>query len=119
MGDDRLGISASYDATLLLWDLGKKQQCQKLIGPHKEAIMEFDWHNSLLASGDKSGVIGIWVFLSKNIQDLNECKLVKAVKTHKGAVSNVKIDSTTGCLITTGLNVFYIQFRMEALVHLI
>lgn len=46
--------------------------------------MDFEWQNSLLISGDKSGVIGIW--------DLNECKLVKAVKTHKGSVSNIKID---------------------------
>ena len=30
---------------------------------------------------------------------------MKAVKTHKGAVSNVKIDGNTGCLVTTGLNV--------------
>jgi len=34
---------------------------EKLIGPHKEAIMDFEWINSLLVSGDKSGVVAIWV----------------------------------------------------------
>jgi hypothetical protein len=41
MGDERIGISSSYDATVILWDLNKGGFCQKLIGPHKEAIMEF------------------------------------------------------------------------------
>jgi hypothetical protein len=35
MGDEKLGISASYDATMILWDLGKRQTTQKLLGPHK------------------------------------------------------------------------------------
>ena len=61
MADDRIGISASYDATMILWDLGSKAMSQKLIGPHKEAIMDFEWKNSLLISGDKSGVVAIWV----------------------------------------------------------
>lgn len=46
--------------------------------------MTFDWHESLLVSGDKSGVVGIW--------DLNRGELVRAVKTHKGAVSKIKLD---------------------------
>lgn len=42
MADDRLGISGSYDATIMLWDLARKEMCEKLIGPHKEAIMDFE-----------------------------------------------------------------------------
>lgn len=61
MADDHLGISASYDATMILWDLAKKDMSEKLIGPHKEAIMDFEWSNSLLVSGDKSGVVAMWV----------------------------------------------------------
>ena len=61
MADDHVGISASYDATIILWDLGKRDMSDKLIGPHKEAIMDFEWMNSLLVSGDKSGVVAIWV----------------------------------------------------------
>lgn len=61
MADDHLGISSSYDATIMLWDLAKKDMSEKLIGPHKEAIMDFEWVNSLLVSGDKSGVVAIWV----------------------------------------------------------
>lgn len=35
LADDHLGISASYDATIMLWDLNKRDMTEKLIGPHK------------------------------------------------------------------------------------
>jgi hypothetical protein len=35
MGNERIGISSSYDATLIVWDFGRKCNCLKLIGPHK------------------------------------------------------------------------------------
>lgn len=41
LANDSLGISGSYDATIMLWDLSKKDMSEKLIGPHKEAIMDF------------------------------------------------------------------------------
>lgn len=85
MGSDSVAISASYDASIRLWDIKKKQSSAKLVGPHKEAIMDFDWKNSLLVSGDKSGVMSIW--------DLNAEKSIKAIKTHKGAVSQIKLYS--------------------------
>lgn len=58
--------------------------------------MTFDWHESLLVSGDKSGVVGIW--------DLNQGQLVRAIKTNKGAVSRVKLDEAHKNIITGGLN---------------
>lgn len=66
------------------------------MGPHKEAVFGFDWGGSLLVSGDKAGVVGIW--------DLNRGQLVRAVKTHKGAVSKTKIDENSGLIHTLGLN---------------
>lgn len=33
--NDSVGISASYDATLMIWDLARKDLTKKLIGPHK------------------------------------------------------------------------------------
>ena len=83
MGNQAIGISASYDATMILWDLKKKDQATTLLGPHKEPIMEFQWKNSLIASGDKAGVLAFW--------DVNECKMIKASKAHKGAISNIRI----------------------------
>ena len=35
MGNDKLGISASYDAMMMIWDLASKKNVQKLVGPHK------------------------------------------------------------------------------------
>lgn len=35
MGSERVGVSSSYDATIILWDLARKTESKKLIGPHK------------------------------------------------------------------------------------
>ncbi len=113
MADDQVGISGSYDATIILWDLGRRDMSEKLIGPHKEAIMDFEWMNSLLVSGDKSGVVAIWVS-PVHIQDLNKCKMIKAVRTHKGSVSNIKFHPKQGLITTSGLNVLLSLLRMEA-----
>lgn len=58
--------------------------------------MTFDWHQSLLVSGDKSGVIGIW--------DLNQGQLVRALKTHKGSVNKIVINGKHGLIYSVGLN---------------
>lgn len=48
---------------------------QQLAGPHKNAILDFDWHNSLLVSGDKNGVMALW--------DINQGKEIKTTKSHQ------------------------------------
>jgi WD40 repeat protein len=106
MANDQIGISASYDATIILWDLAKRSMSEKLIGPHKEAIMDFEWANSLLVSGDKSGVVAIWVRESP-MKDLNKCKMIKAMRTHKGSVSSIKFHAKQGLISTAGLNVHF------------
>ena len=63
--DKNLAISSSYDCTLRLWGLdrikrGKDNASDKFIGPHKSGIIDFDWHNSLLVSGDKNGTTAFW-----------------------------------------------------------
>ena len=52
---------------------------QQLSGPHKNAILDFDWHNSLLVSGDKNGVIALW--------DINKAKEIKTYKSHQVSYS--------------------------------
>lgn len=62
-----------------------------------------EWKGSLLVTGDKAGVMGIW--------DLNKSQLIKALRCHKGAVSSVKFHQKQGLIFTTGLNVligFYV-----------
>jgi WD40 repeat protein len=61
MASEGIGISASYDTSMILWDFKKKRDVEKLMGAHKEAVMDFVWHNSLLVSGDKNGLLAIWV----------------------------------------------------------
>lgn len=47
-------------------------------------------------SGDKSGVLGIW--------DLNNGELVRAIKTHKGAVNKIVFDPKNSLIHSIGLN---------------
>lgn len=48
-------------------DLTSKTEAMKLTGPHKSPVLEFDWHNSLLVSGDKDGYIAFWVLYLQGI----------------------------------------------------
>jgi hypothetical protein len=43
--------------------------------------------------------------IANAIQDLNKCKMVKAVRTHKGSISNIKFNQKQGIICTSGLNV--------------
>lgn len=66
--ETNLGISASYDYTMIAWDLETKGEATKLFGPHKDPILDFDWKNSLVVSGDKGGTLAFWVSLSLECQ---------------------------------------------------
>ena len=37
-------------------------------GAHKDAVLDFEWRNSLVVSGDRSGTIVMWVFFSLILQ---------------------------------------------------
>lgn len=90
-----------------MWDLYTKKDAQTLFGPHKEAVLDFEWKNSLLVSGDKNGVVAMWVnnknylnyilnFLLKIIKDINTSTPVTYIRAHKGAVSKISFFSDLG-----------------------
>lgn len=56
-----IGLSSSYDCFINVWDLNSIDTVQQLYGPHKKAILDMDWRNSLVVSGDKAGVVAFWV----------------------------------------------------------
>ena len=58
--ENNCGISASYDASLLIWDLDRLECSQGLFNAHKDAVVEFAWSNSLIVSGDRGGSMAIW-----------------------------------------------------------
>lgn len=57
---NNVGISASYDASLLVWNLDSMECLQGLFNGHKDAVVEFNWVNSLCVSGDRSGNMVLW-----------------------------------------------------------
>ena len=93
-----VGISASYDASLLVWDLSTKECLQGLFKGHKDAITTFEWYNSLLVSGARDGSIAIW--------DINTGKAIKKTAAHEGAVSKFKFHDgeDSSLIISAGLN---------------
>ena len=63
--EKNLAISSSYDCTIRLWNLNTAKYTAKnstgiLVGPHKKPILDFVHKNSLVISGDKNGIIGLW-----------------------------------------------------------
>lgn len=58
--EQNIGISASYDASLLIWNLDTIECSQGLFNVHKDAVVEFAWQNSLVVSGDRTGNMAIW-----------------------------------------------------------
>jgi len=100
MTDDyNVGVSSSYDTTMMIWDLDTKKSATRLMGVHKEPVLDFDWHNSLLVSGDKNGYIVMW--------DVNEAKPIKVRKCHQGGVSQIILHSDSlkhHLIFTAGIN---------------
>jgi len=98
--DYNVGASSSYDHSVIIWDLTTKQEAMKLLGPHKSPVLDFDWHFSLLVSGDKDGYLAFW--------DINEGEAFKVAKCHEGGVSQVLLFSDSmkhHLIITTGISV--------------
>jgi len=85
--DERnIGVSASYDSSLLVWNLDSSECVQGLFNAHKDAVVEFAWRNSLVVSGDRGGSMAIW--------DMNTGKCLRQMANpHQGAVSKIKFFS--------------------------
>ncbi|EGR32849.1 WD40 repeat protein [Ichthyophthirius multifiliis] len=104
--ENNICVSSSYDCTLYIWDLNTKQNAIRLFGPHKDAVLDFAWNNSLIVSGDKTGTIAFW--------DINTGTAIKSSKIHKGAVSQILLysdGSNHNYIVSAGLNDGAISFQ--------
>lgn len=72
---NNIAISGSYDRSLLIWDLNKGSCEAGLFDGHDDAVMTFDWRNSLCVSADRKGGVSVW--------DINSAKPVSITKPHK------------------------------------
>ena len=71
-----IGISASYDKTMIVWDL---HRLRKLISLNGTApVVTFIWNNSLVVSGERNGAVHFW--------DINTGQRVHSVQNHSAAV---------------------------------
>jgi len=81
---------------LLVWNLDTYECLGGLFKGHKDAVLTFEWNNSLIVSGGKDGTVTLW--------DINNPKHIKSAKTHKGKVSKIHFysDRVENNLILTG-----------------
>lgn len=96
--ENNICLSASYDCMINVWNLDYIETVQQLYGPHKNAILEMDWNNSLVVSGDKSGVVAFW--------DINAGRHFKQIQSHGGGVGSINMFSdhvSSHLIVTTGL----------------
>ena len=97
--EQNFGISASYDASLLVWNLDTIECSQGLFNGHKDAVVEFNWRNSLVVSGDRGGSMAIW--------DINTGQAVRSMPgVHKGHISKIEFYSDgqeNNIVLSTGL----------------
>ena len=82
---NNVAVSASYDASLLVWNLNTLECVNALFKGHRNACLTFEWNNSLIVSGGKDGSVAFW--------DINKGKPIKKATSHKGAVSKIKFFS--------------------------
>jgi WD40 repeat protein len=55
-----IAVTSSYDASLLVWNLNTLECVTGLFKGHKDAVMTFEWSNSLIVSGGKDGSLAFW-----------------------------------------------------------
>ncbi len=55
-----VAVTAAYDSSLLVWNLDTKECLTGLFNGHKDAVMEFEWVNSLVVSGARDGSVAVW-----------------------------------------------------------
>ena len=94
-----IGVSASYDKSLIVWDLHRQQPLTVCSGVHQAPVLTFDWHNSLLVSGDRAGVIAYW--------DVNTGQNLMHRPTHKGQILKILLASdasATNLVVSCGSN---------------
>ena len=70
---------------MIAWDLNSKNSSSQLSGPHKNPILDFAWHNSLVVSGDKAGFVALW--------DINKAEAFYTLRAHHGPVANILLYS--------------------------
>lgn len=97
--ENNVCLSASYDCVINVWDLDRLDNGAQLKGPHRNAVLDMAWRNSLVVSGDKDGVVAFW--------DLNSGKAFKKVQAHGGGVASILLytdNVDTHLICTSGIN---------------
>jgi WD40 repeat protein len=82
-----VAISASYDRTLRVWDCSSSvARGVVLFAEHRQPVTAFDWRNSLVVSGDRSGHLCTW--------DINTGKSVREIGGHTKQVATIMVSSS-------------------------
>lgn len=58
--NNNVAVTSAYDSSLLVWNLNTLECLTGLFNGHKDAVMEFEWINSLVVSGARDGTMTMW-----------------------------------------------------------
>lgn len=99
MDENNISCTGGYDGSILVWDLDTLECVGGMFGGHKDAVLTFEWRNSLLVSGGKDGSVALW--------DINREDPVQTSKPHDGFVSKIAFFSDqddTNIILTAGVS---------------
>jgi len=92
--DGELGASADQSGSVLLWETESARELHRLRITTVPQCMSFIWQDLLLAVGDERGRVICW--------EVAEGRRHLQFQAHRGAVTSLHFDSSTGSLLTAG-----------------
>eukprot|EP00761_Pharyngomonas_kirbyi_P012296 gb/GECH01012323.1/.p1 GENE.gb/GECH01012323.1/~~gb/GECH01012323.1/.p1 ORF type:complete len:363 (+),score=71.87 gb/GECH01012323.1/:1-1089(+) len=103
--ENNVAVSASYDNTLKVWDLGKKsvihtmkKSNRRTSGGHSKPVLTFYWKNSLVFSGGRDAMLCVW--------DINSADCICSLEGHTAPISETSalLSGDDNVLLSSGLD---------------
>lgn len=92
--DGEMVASADQSGSVLLWSTESARELHRLRMTTVPQCVSFIWQDHLLAVGDDQGRVICW--------EVAEGRRHLQFQAHRGAVTSLQFDASTGCLVTTG-----------------
>ena len=92
--DGEMAASADQSGSVLVWSTDSARELHRLRITTVPHCVSFIWQDHLVAVGDDRGRVICW--------EVAEGRRHLQFQAHRGAVTSLQFDASTGCLVTTG-----------------
>lgn len=101
--ESNIGMSASYDTTLKVWDLDAARELHTLksVNSHTRPVTEFFWKNALAVSGGRDGLLCAWDVATGtmvNTMDRHSSMITSLCTLTEDGADNVVISGGNVCI---------------------